>query len=164
MLVPPQIAADAALGLTAAGLRGRSIVELALTAGLPNLTVEVASRHLDDEHAPITARRTAVEALGKLGTSRSREILERVSRRKDELGTLARSLTSRPASGILLSEREVEVLGFAARGLTNKEIGAQLGLSEHTVARHIANARNKLGAANRAEAVSRLADLSRGPA
>lgn len=161
LFVPPQIAADASLGLTAAGLRSRAIVELALLAGRPNITVEVASRHVDDERATSEGRIAALQALGKLGTARSREILERMARRKDEIGAVARSLTSRPASGVLLSEREIEVLGLAAKGLTNKEIGGQLGLSEHTVARHIANARSKLGAANRAEAVSRLAELSR---
>ncbi len=161
ILVPPQIAADAALGLATAGLRGRSIVELALLAGRPNVTVEVATRHIDDETAPTAARAGAIQALGKLGTTRSREILERVSRRKDDLGILARSVLSRPAAGVLLSGREVEVLGLAAKGMTNREIGAQLVLSEHTVARHVANARSKLGAANRAEAVSRLAELAR---
>jgi DNA-binding CsgD family transcriptional regulator len=161
VLVPPQIAADAALGLTTAGLRGRGIVELALVAGRPNVTVEVAQRHVDDENAPAAARLAAVEALGKLGIARSREIVERISRRRDELGMLAKSITSRPSSGILLSEREIEVLSLAARGMTNREIGVQLGLSEHTVARHVANARSKLGAANRAEAVGRLAEISK---
>jgi DNA-binding CsgD family transcriptional regulator len=161
LFAPPQIAADAALGLTGAGLRGRGIVELALLAGRPNVTVEVATRHTDDETAPLAARTAAVQALRKVGTARSRDILGRISRRKDEIGTLARNLLTRPAAGVLLSEREIEVLGLTAKGLTNKEIGGNLGLSEHTIARHIANARNKLGAANRAEAVSMLAEMSR---
>jgi DNA-binding NarL/FixJ family response regulator len=84
-----------------------------------------------------------------------------LARRRDEIGTLARQLTSSPLPRGLLSQREIEVLQLAANGLTNKEIGAHLTLSEHTIARHIANARNKLGAANRAEAVSRLAEMSR---
>jgi DNA-binding CsgD family transcriptional regulator len=36
--------------------------------------------------------------------------------------------------------------------MTNRQIGEKLFLSPHTVARHLANARGKLGAANRAEA------------
>src|SRR5581483_9196671 len=48
--------------------------------------------------------------------------------------------------------REIEVLSLAAAGLTNKQIGEKLFLSPHTVARHLANARGKLGASNRAEA------------
>jgi DNA-binding NarL/FixJ family response regulator len=36
-----------------------------------------------------------------------------------------------------LTEREVEILGLIARGLTNPEIAAQLYLSNHTVKTHI---------------------------
>ncbi len=61
-----------------------------------------------------------------------------------------------------LSERELEVLDLAAEGLTNKEIGAKLFLSPHTIARHLANARSKLGAANRAEAAARRGGIDRG--
>jgi DNA-binding CsgD family transcriptional regulator len=160
LFVPPQVSADAALGLTMAGMRGRGIIELASESGRPIITLEIASRHVDDERAPGSARIAALQALARLGTSRSRDILERVSRRKDDLGAVARTLTSRPA-GVLLSEREVEVLSLTARGMTNREIGGHLGLSEHTIARHISNARTKLGAANRVEAVSMLAEMSR---
>lgn len=50
---------------------------------------------------------------------------------------------------------------MAGSGLTNREIGAKLALSPHTVARHLANARGKLGAANRTEAATRLAGSER---
>lgn len=158
VLVPPQIAADAALALSAGGLRGVGIVELALLSGRANVTVEIAAAHLDDAATPEAARLAAVQALGKLGTMRSRAILVRLLSRRDDLSGLARSLLTKP-SGDALSDREVEVLDLAGKGLTNRDIAARLGLSEHTVARHVANARNKLGAANRAEAVSRLREL-----
>jgi two-component system, NarL family, nitrate/nitrite response regulator NarL len=47
-------------------------------------------------------------------------------------------ITSRfpQAGGADLSPREIEVLRFIARGLTNKEIGEQLGLSVRTVESH----------------------------
>lgn len=161
VLVPPEIAGEAALGLMASGLRGGSIVELALSSGRPNVMVEVAARHLEDAHTPLAAQNVAVQALGRVGTTRAREILANLSHRKDQIGVAARAVLTKPASGTVLSEREVEVLQFAAKGMTNKEIGAQLCLSEHTIARHIANARSKLGASNRAEAVSRLSELAR---
>ncbi|TMB72873.1 MAG: helix-turn-helix transcriptional regulator [Chloroflexi bacterium] len=63
---------------------------------------------------------------------------------------LAANTNEGPAYG--LSEREIEVLSLAADGLTNKQIGEKLFLSPHTIARHVANARAKLGASNRAEA------------
>jgi len=159
ILVPATIAADAALGLSTAGKRGVSIVELAALGGRANVTVEVALRHIDDAMAPRQARIAAVEALGKLGTTHSREILHRVSRRTDELGPVARRLVSSRAAGTSLSERELEVLDLARHGLTNRDIAERLSLSPHTVARHLANSRVKLGAANRAEAAAMLEEM-----
>jgi len=52
-----------------------------------------------------------------------------------------------------LTDRELEVLQHLAQGLANKQIGLALGISEHTVKFHVASIYNKLGAANRAEAV-----------
>lgn len=51
-----------------------------------------------------------------------------------------------------LSEREVEVLTLVARGYTNREIGEDLCISRHTVARHIHAILEKTGMSNRAEA------------
>ena len=52
-----------------------------------------------------------------------------------------------------LNDREVEVLTWAARGKTSVEIAQILGLTKRTVDFHIDNARAKLGAATRTEAV-----------
>lgn len=51
------------------------------------------------------------------------------------------------------SERELEVLRLAARGLTNREIGARLAISERTVHSHLINVFGKLGASTRTDAV-----------
>src|SRR4051812_34435347 len=53
-----------------------------------------------------------------------------------------------------LSPREREVLGLLARGLTGEQIAARLVLSPETVRTHIRNAREKLGASTRVEAVT----------
>ena len=53
-----------------------------------------------------------------------------------------------------LSERELEVLGLVAEGLTNHDIAQRLVLSEHTVNRHVANILRKLGLHTRAAAAS----------
>jgi DNA-binding CsgD family transcriptional regulator len=159
ILVPPTVAADAALGLAAAGKRGVSIVEVAALGERANVTVEVAMRHIDDAEAPREARLAAVEALGKLGTTHSREILHRVSRRTDDIGVAARRIVTSRAIGTTLSERELEVLDLARHGMTNRDIGERLSLSPHTIARHVANARAKLGAANRAEAAARFDEM-----
>lgn len=52
-----------------------------------------------------------------------------------------------------LSDRELEVLLQAARGLSNRQIAGSLHLSEATVKRHLANIYPKLGVGSRTEAV-----------
>jgi DNA-binding NarL/FixJ family response regulator len=53
-----------------------------------------------------------------------------------------------------LTAREVEVLRHVARGKTNREIAAELVISEHTVARHLNNIFAKLDVATRAAATA----------
>jgi two-component system, NarL family, response regulator LiaR len=57
-------------------------------------------------------------------------------------------------SGESLTDRELEVLRLAARGLTNKQIGHDLDISDRTVQNHLANIYAKLGVASRTEAVT----------
>lgn len=51
-----------------------------------------------------------------------------------------------------LSEREVEVLRLAARGMTNKQTAAELSISPKTVGRHLESIYTKIGASTRAAA------------
>lgn len=53
-----------------------------------------------------------------------------------------------------LSPREREVLRLVAAGKSNKEIGAELNVTERTVKFHVTAIFNKLGAENRAQAVA----------
>lgn len=52
-----------------------------------------------------------------------------------------------------LSPREIEVVRLLGRGLSNKEIGAQLGVVEGTVKIHITNIFSKLGVSDRTQAL-----------
>ena len=52
-----------------------------------------------------------------------------------------------------LSPREVEVLQLFGRGLSNKEIGASLGVVEGTVKVHVANIFGKLNVSDRTQAL-----------
>ncbi|TMF53368.1 MAG: response regulator transcription factor [Chloroflexi bacterium] len=58
-----------------------------------------------------------------------------------------------------LTSRELEVLQLMARGLTNRQIGQRLKISEHTVKFHAASVLGKLSARSRAEAVARAIGL-----
>lgn len=53
-----------------------------------------------------------------------------------------------------LSPREHSVLSLAAQGMTNKEIGYRLGISERTVQFHMNSVFNKTGTQSRTEAVT----------
>jgi len=61
-----------------------------------------------------------------------------------------------PAVGLPddLSAREAEILRLVARGLSNREIGETVFISEHTVASHVRSILRKTGCANRTEAAS----------
>ena len=52
-----------------------------------------------------------------------------------------------------LTERELEVLRMAARGLSNRDIARELSISIRTVQTHLSNVFNKMGVGSRTEAV-----------
>ena len=58
-----------------------------------------------------------------------------------------------------LSRREAAVIGLAAGGLTNAEIGRELFISEATVKTHLARASAKLGVSGRTALVARAMQL-----
>jgi DNA-binding CsgD family transcriptional regulator len=53
-----------------------------------------------------------------------------------------------------LSSREVQILALVARGLSNREIGGTLSISEHTAANHVRSILRKTGCANRTQAAT----------
>lgn len=54
--------------------------------------------------------------------------------------------------GVLLTEREKEVLVLLAKGFNRPEVGGFLNISKHTVATHISNIYSKLNVSSRSEA------------
>jgi LuxR family transcriptional regulator, maltose regulon positive regulatory protein len=65
------------------------------------------------------------------------------------------------ASGLIepLTRRELEVLGLVAAGRPNQEIADELVVSLDTVKKHLSHIFDKLGAANRSDAVARAREL-----
>ena len=53
-----------------------------------------------------------------------------------------------------LSPRELQILRLVAQGMSNREIGAALVVSEHTAANHVRSILRKTGCANRTEAAA----------
>ena len=75
----------------------------------------------------------------------------------EDLSGLAREQTRRDAD---LSDEDRDILRHAARGLTNREIGRELGRSEIAIKKRLQVIFAKLGAVDRAHAVAEA--MSRG--
>ena len=91
----------------------------------------------------------AVRALGRGEALLDPAITKKVTDRLAQLSQRQGRFTEND-----LSEREREVLALVARGLTNKEIGARLFLSDHTVRNHVSRILQKLGLSRRSEAAA----------
>lgn len=70
-----------------------------------------------------------------------------------DAGDVLRDLESQKQVATLLSEREREILLLAADGLTAKQIGVSLGLSDRTVTTHFGRIYSKLGVNSRLGAI-----------
>jgi DNA-binding NarL/FixJ family response regulator len=64
------------------------------------------------------------------------------------------SSTAAPQGASGLTWREVQVLSLVATGKSNREVAADLVISERTVARHVSNIFTKLGLASRSAATA----------
>lgn len=70
------------------------------------------------------------------------------------INSLMRGIRSRPQSPeSVLTEREMEVLAWVAKGTPNKEIACQIGISQATVRAHVSNILSKLALENRSQMV-----------
>jgi DNA-binding NarL/FixJ family response regulator len=139
-----------------------SAVDLAERGGLP----------IDEGRARILAGRALAStdrdaALGQLERARSQLDELGAARYRDQAASELRALgrrTTRPKRGrkaigegvASLSAREREVADLVAHGHTNKEIAAELYLSEKTVESHLSRIFGKLGASKRAQVAAAM--------
>ena len=109
-----------------------------------------------DEHVTHVLRRVLVELeelkLSKNGRPRvmaAVDSLEASTRRA--ISDLRQDDSSSSTEG--LTRREVEILKLLGQGMTNKQIGSMLHISEKTVRNHVSNFYSKLKVADRLQAV-----------
>jgi DNA-binding CsgD family transcriptional regulator len=148
--------------LTAIADRADGLVHLAEgdpAVGLRSLRRSASAwQGLDAPYELARVRAAIGAALRRLGdadgatleTEAARATFEGLGARPD-LERLAVTPDERPEG---LSRREMEVLAHVVAGQTNREIAADLGISERTVDRHVSNLYTKLGVSTRAAATA----------
>jgi len=133
----------------------------------PSITVLILSAYDDDQFVFSLLKAGAAGYL--LKSVRSRElvaairavlkgepVLHPVIARKVIGGFVSNSdMATAEARPVGLSEREMEVLKLATRGLSNNDIAAELCISLRTVQRHFTQVFKKLNVSSRTEAVLR---------
>jgi pimeloyl-ACP methyl ester carboxylesterase/DNA-binding CsgD family transcriptional regulator len=123
-----------------------------LAAGLPGATFVPLE---GDDHFPWLgdSEQLLAAAFDALGIEESAAPVPRRDHEAQPPRTNVGAAAAGAGSGDLTS-RETEVLALIANGLSDREIAERLVLSPHTVHRHVANVRTKLGLPTRAAAVA----------
>lgn len=124
----------------------------------PDAQVVVLSTFLDEDLLNQALRRGArAYVLKEVDVGELVRIIRAVSRGESGFDSRSAALVraiaagTAPVSGALLTDREQQVVGLIARGLTNREIGTEMFVSESTAKFHVRNVMRKLGVRRRAE-------------
>jgi ATP/maltotriose-dependent transcriptional regulator MalT len=114
-----------------------------------------------DRRGAIEVLRQTERELDSCGSVRMRDEARRELRRLGARAEVRGPATADDAGLGSLTDREREISELITEGLTNKQIAAQLFLSEKTIESHIRNVFHKLGASSRLE-VARIVERDRG--
>jgi DNA-binding CsgD family transcriptional regulator len=134
--------APGALGWLRPAWAGFRALAMPYEAARTRVPIGLACRALGDDDA----------ADLELGAARA--VFERLGARPDLDALAARAGAAPGRRAGPLTGRACEVLRLVAAGRTNREIGAALVISEHTVGRHLQNIFTKLGLSSRAAATA----------
>ena len=115
-------------------------LEASYEAARTRVLVGLACRALGDEEA------------AALELEAARSVFERLGAAPDLRRVDALAAGDAPTDAHGLTPRELEVLRLVAAGSSNREVAAQLVISEHTAARHLQNIFAKLGVSSRTAA------------
>ena len=140
------------------GMSGLELARLA-TSSYPEVLVLIVSAY--DDYAYVTEALDIGVAGYLLKTASARELVDAVRAVADGVFVLDRAMSLRltrrgrrtPPDTAVLTPREREVLGLLARGRSNKQAAAELGLGLRTVEGHVSSVLGKLGVSSRTEAV-----------
>lgn len=126
----------------------------------PEIEIIILSVYDDDQYVNAALQAGASGYLLKtVEEGELRDAVVKVSNGGSALSaTVARSVLTRISDPLYsahgMSDRELQVLELAARGLTNKNIAKELFLSIRTIEAHMRNVFEKLGVSSRTEAVT----------
>lgn len=157
-----------ALALEASGDTPAALT--ALTEALALAQPEGYVRVFADEGAPMAGLLTRLvgadqrgrpPATGGVPSAYLRRLLDACGTRGDRPAPLTAKRDAAPAAGLVepLSDREMEVLRRLAAGRANQQIADELMVALDTVKKHVSHILQKLGAANRTQAVARAREL-----
>jgi DNA-binding CsgD family transcriptional regulator len=154
-------AADRYLGMLAATLGDWEVAETRFDAALDlnrRMGVPTWLAHTAYEYGRMLLARGRAEDANRAASllTEASALAERIGMpsllaRIDGLGSPVAPITSLPDE---LSPREVDILRLVVRGLSNRQIGEELFISEHTAANHIRSILRKTSCANRTEAAT----------
>jgi DNA-binding NarL/FixJ family response regulator len=142
------------------GMSGFQVIE-ALHREWPDLGILVLSNYegSEDVHRALGAGALAYLTKDAAADELLNGILSVHAGRRFVSKTVGALLAER-LPGMNLTDRELDVLRLLARGRSNREIGADLGIAENTVRIHLGRIFDKLGVSDRTQAV--LAAIQRG--